>query len=308
MPQSMDTQAAAQQYMQQQQALLQPGRERAQAGLTQNLFNTGRGGLAVAQGGGMGAANPEQQALLNAQSMQDLQLAANAGQQSRANLVQDIGLSSQLGTSALSQLGTSQQQALANSLARTQAGAGLFGASFGATTQSGQQQLENSLRLGSFAAGQAGTALSEQQRAEELARQRMLSGIQTGTGLFGTGLELASQGYNPFKTQFGLAQSMEAAGQSPLDIGSALGGRAAQAGANVGQSLLQGGRAAAGSQASADAYNPWATALTGLAGNQQFTQGISNWMGGGGGNPMQTSPVSWGSSGSWTPPTSTWAP
>jgi hypothetical protein len=73
-------QEAAQQYMTQQQALLQPGREQAQAGLTQNLFNTGRGGLAVAQGGMMGAANPEQQALLNAQAMQDLQLAARAQQ------------------------------------------------------------------------------------------------------------------------------------------------------------------------------------------------------------------------------------
>lgn len=73
-------QEAAQQYMTQQQALLQPGREQAAAGLTQNLFNTGRGGVAVAQGGGMGAANPELQALLNAQAAQDLQLAANAQQ------------------------------------------------------------------------------------------------------------------------------------------------------------------------------------------------------------------------------------
>ena len=72
--------AAAQQWMQSQQALLAPGREQAQAGLTQNLFNTGRGGLAVAQGGGMGAANPELQALMNAQAMQDMQLAARAQQ------------------------------------------------------------------------------------------------------------------------------------------------------------------------------------------------------------------------------------
>jgi hypothetical protein len=74
-------QQAAQNYMAQQQALLQPSRDQAQAGLTQNLFNTGRGGVAVAQGGGMGAANPEQQALLNAQAMQDLQLASQAQQQ-----------------------------------------------------------------------------------------------------------------------------------------------------------------------------------------------------------------------------------
>lgn len=71
---------AAQNYMTQQQALLQPGREQAQAGLTQNLFNTGRGGVAVSQGGGMGAANPELQALMNAQAMQDMQLAARAQQ------------------------------------------------------------------------------------------------------------------------------------------------------------------------------------------------------------------------------------
>lgn len=84
--------AAAQQWMQSQQALLQPGREQAQAGLTQNLFNTGRGGLAVSQGGMMGAANPEQQALLNAQMMQDLQLASRAQEQGRAQTQFGAGL------------------------------------------------------------------------------------------------------------------------------------------------------------------------------------------------------------------------
>lgn len=182
--------AAAQQWMQSQQALLQPGREQAAAGLTQNLFNTGRGGVAVAQGGGMGAANPEQQALLNAQAMQDLQLASQAQQQGRAQ-------------------------------------------------------------------------------------------TQFGAGLFGTGLEIGSAGYNPFKTQFGLAQSLEQAGQGALDIGAQLGGRSAQAGANVGQTLLRGGLSAAESMGAANAYNPLATALTGLSGNKQFTQGLSNWMGGG---------------------------
>ena len=71
-------QEVAQKYMTDQQALLQPGRERAAAGLTQNLFNTGRGGVAVAQGGMMGAANPEQQAYFNSLAQQDAQLAADA--------------------------------------------------------------------------------------------------------------------------------------------------------------------------------------------------------------------------------------
>ena len=205
-------QQAAQDWMASQQALLQPARERAQAGLTQNLFNTGRGGVAVAQGGMMGAANPEQQALLNAQALQDLELATRAQEQGRA-----------------------------------------------ATT--------------------------------------------FGAGLFGTGLDLASGGYNPLKTQFGLAQSLEAAGQSPLDIGAQLGGRSAQAGVNVGQTLFQGGTNAARAMEAANAYSPVGAALTGLAGNRQLTQGLANWMTGTPITPQQqynqatqyaaTSPTGW---------------
>ena len=180
-------QEAAQDWMSSQQALLQPARERAQAGLTQNLFNTGRGGVAVAQGGMMGAANPEQQALLNAQALQDLELATRAQEQGRA-----------------------------------------------ATT--------------------------------------------FGAGLFGTGLDLATAGYNPLKAQFGLAQGIEQAGQSPLDIGAQLGGRSAAAGANVGNTLFQGGTNAARAMEAANAYSPIGAALTGLAGNRQLTQGLANWM------------------------------
>jgi len=60
-------------------------------------------------------------------------------------------------------------------------------------------------------------------------------------------------------------------------MGSALGGRAATAGANVGQSLLTGGINAARTQQQANAYNPFATALSGLAQNQQFGEGVSEW-------------------------------
>ena len=188
-------QEAAQQWMQSQQALLQPGRERAQAGLTQNLFNTGRGGMAVAQGGMMGAANPEQQALLNSQMMQDMELAAQAQQQGRAQTT--------------------------------------FGA-----------------------------------------------------GLFGTGLDLASAGYNPVKTQFGLAQDLESSGQNALDIGTALGGRVAAAGANVGNTLFQGSTNAANAMQAANAYSPFGAALTGAAGNKQLMTGLSNWMNPYGGTPQ----------------------
>ena len=67
-------------YMAKQQALLAPGRERESAALATRLQNTGRGGLAIAQGGGLQAANPEAAALANARAMQDLQLAAQANQ------------------------------------------------------------------------------------------------------------------------------------------------------------------------------------------------------------------------------------
>lgn len=180
-------QEAAQQWMQSQQALLQPARERAQAGLTQNLFNTGRGGVAVSQGGAMGAANPEQQALLNSQAMQDMELAAQAQQQGRAQTT--------------------------------------FGA-----------------------------------------------------GLFGTGLDLASAGYNPLKAQFGLAQTLESAGQNALTLGTNLGGLQTQASSNAANTLFQGSTNAANAMQAANAYSPFGAALTGAAGNKQLMTGLSNWM------------------------------
>lgn len=76
--------AAAQQYMASQQALLAPSRDMESARLANQLQQTGRTGVSVAQGGTLGMANPEQQALANARVMQDLQLASQAQQQGRA--------------------------------------------------------------------------------------------------------------------------------------------------------------------------------------------------------------------------------
>lgn len=177
--------AAAQQWMQSQQAALAPSREKALSGIRQNLFNTGRGGLATAQGGDMAAANPELQAYYNALAQQDLNLAATAQEQGRA-------------------------------------------------------------------------------------------ATQFGAGLFGSGAQAATAGYSPVQTQLGLAQTIEQLGQSPLDIGAQLGGRSATAGAQVGQSLLQGGLSAAKTMQAANQYNPYASTLQGLANNQQFTSGLGS--------------------------------
>jgi hypothetical protein len=190
----------AAQYMQQQQDLLAPSRERSMAQLQNQLYQQGRGGLSVGAtsarpsgAAGFGAASPEMEAYYNAMAQQDAQLAANAQQAGQQNVA---------------------------------FGAGLFG--------SGSQLMNQ------YQAGQVGAL-------------------------------------NPFTTYLGAGSTLEQLGQQPLEFGSALGGRAAQAGANAGRSLLEGGMAAATSQRQADSYNPFATALSGLANNQQFGQGVSNY-------------------------------
>ena len=77
-------QEAAANWVAQQQALLQPSRDVQLSNIRNNLFQSGRGGLSVAQGGDLGAANPELQAYYNALAQQNAQLAAQgmqAGQQ-----------------------------------------------------------------------------------------------------------------------------------------------------------------------------------------------------------------------------------
>jgi hypothetical protein len=193
-------QQVAAQYMQQQQDLLAPSRERSMAQLQNQLYQQGRGGLSVGAtsmrpsgAAGFGAASPEMEAYYNAMAQQDAQLAANAQQAGQQNVA---------------------------------FGAGLFG--------SGSQLMNQ------YQSGQVGAL-------------------------------------NPFTTYLGAGSTLEQLGQQPLEMGSALGGRAATAGANVGQSLLRGGMGAALTQQQANAYNPFATALSGLANNQQFGQGVSNY-------------------------------
>ena len=193
-------QQVAAQYMQQQQDLLAPSRERSMAQLQNQLYQQGRGGLSVGATGmrpsgaaGFGAASPEMEAYYNAMAQQDAQLAANAQQAGQQNVA---------------------------------FGAGLFG--------SGSQLMSQ------YQAGQVGAL-------------------------------------NPFTTYLGGGQAIEQIGQQPFEMGSLLGGRSAQAGGNVGRSLLEGGMGAAATQQQANAYNPFATALSGLSNNQQFGQGVSNY-------------------------------
>lgn len=83
---------AAADWMQKQQAVLQPGRDVALSNIRNKLFQTGRGGLSVAQGGNLGAANPEMQAYYNALAQQDALLAAQAQKEGRAATTFGAGL------------------------------------------------------------------------------------------------------------------------------------------------------------------------------------------------------------------------
>lgn len=186
--------AAAQQWMQSQQALLAPSREQAWANLNQGNYNQGTTGLKIAQGGNLQAANPYASALANTQAMQDLQLASQAQQQGRAQ-------------------------------------------------------------------------------------------TQFGAGLFGTGLDIGTAGYNPLKTQFGLGQTMEQAGQGALDLGVNIGGRTTQGATNAANTIYNAQTAAN----AMNAYSPVGASLMGAAGNQQLMSGLGNLFGGSSG-AFQASP------------------
>jgi hypothetical protein len=138
-------QQAAQEYIANQQALLAPSRERESALLANQLSNSGRTGLSVAQGGGLLSANPEQAALANARAMQDLQLAANATQAGQQQTAFGAGLFGQ-GSSLLNQY----QQGQVGALSPFQSSLGI---------QSGIEQLgQQPLTLGSTLGGNAATA------------------------------------------------------------------------------------------------------------------------------------------------------
>ena len=104
--------SVAQNYLNQQMALLKPGRELELANLQNRLQQQGRGGLSVAQGGTMGATTPELQALFNARAQQEAQLAANAQQAGQQQVLYGAGLLGQ-GSQAMGQYYGGQQQAYA---------------------------------------------------------------------------------------------------------------------------------------------------------------------------------------------------
>jgi len=113
------------------------------------------------------------------------------------------------------------------------------------------------------------------QQDAALAAQAQQAGQQQlafGTGLFGTGAQLYDLygrgqvgALAPYQAYLGGAQGLEALGQQPLDVGINIGAKGMSPTAAASQ--LSGGLKAAESMYKADAYNPFATALTSFASN-----------------------------------------
>jgi len=118
-------------------------------------------------------------------------------------------------------------------------------------------------------------ALAQQDAA--LAAQAMQAGQQQtafGAGLFGTGGELLRGGYQgqtaalgPYEAYLAQARQLEGLGQQPLDLGINIGAKG-QSNAAA-QAMLSTGPSRESFQA--NAFNPFATALTGLSQNKTLT-------------------------------------
>lgn len=215
----------AENYLKSQLALLQPGRELELANLQNKLFQQGRSGVSVAQGGSLGATTPELQALFNARAQQEALLAAQAQQAGQQQVTFGANLLGQ-GAQTMGQYYAGQQaayQPYTTALGQVQAleAAGqqplTMGASLGQTAAQagfnvGQLGLKGAGASVDLATGQAATnnpyaqvmaGLGANQAFGNLAGGLLsggLAGLQSGfsqTGLgssgFGTGLAYGNQ-------------------------------------------------------------------------------------------------------------------
>jgi len=143
----------AQQYMSKQYDLLDPSRQRQLAGIRNQQFQTGRGGLSVGSTGlrpsgaqGLMGSNPELEAYYNALAQQDAQLAAQAQQAGQQQVTFGTGLFGQAG-----QLENLAQQPFALSQ-------GLAGQSSAAGARAGEIGLRGAVYGGALGTSAGATA------------------------------------------------------------------------------------------------------------------------------------------------------
>ena len=190
-------QQVAQQYIQQQQDLLAPSRERQYAQLQNQLYQTGRGGLSVGGTGmrpsgvaGLGASNPEMEAYYNALAQQDLQLANQAQQAGQQNVAFGAGLFG-TGSNLLNQYQVGQVGALAPFQNYLQ------------TTQGIEALGQQPLTIGSELGGRASTAGAN--AGQFLSRAGTTAAITRQAGDMGSGFGGVLSGFaeSPYAKQIG---------------------------------------------------------------------------------------------------------
>jgi hypothetical protein len=275
-PTSYDPTAAAQQYYQQQQELLQPGRAAQLAETRASLFGSGRTGLGVNTGTGGGPSNPELQAYYNSLARADRELAAESTDIARKRLRDDIALGTDLEERGLSTL-----------------------------TDSEKRNRDAMLRELDLSLGYGTGGLDVRETGTDIARSRFGEDVRLGTGLLGTGGELISSassitagGYAPTEAQLRLIRETESMGQDPYRLSLDLADRRASAGARQGELYLDPQRAAADAYSQYQGYSPAGTFLSGV-GSTMSGGGFSNLLSSGGGNKPRYSGPSYGSNSSF---------
>jgi hypothetical protein len=203
-------------YVRTQQAALAPGQEQQLAGIRNQLFQTGRGGLATGgtMAGGMQQTNPELAAYYNSLAQQNLNIGAGAEQAAQ------------------------QRQSL---------GLGMLGQGYQTTTSAQELARQNMLQNLGLSLGFGQQAYQTTASAEDIARSRAAADISLGAGLFGTGAGLLGTqstgiagAYAPLQTQLGVSGQVEQLSQMPYQLGLQL-GQAQQPGQTAGAQMYQSG-------------------------------------------------------------------
>ena len=204
-PSSYDTTAAAQQYMQQQQALLAPGQEQQLAALRNQLQQTGRGGLATGStmAGGLAATNPEMAAYYNSIAQQNAALGANASNIARQQQQQDITFGTGLMGQGVQAQQSAQELARQQMLSNLSTGTGLFGTGLGLMNAGYGTQ---TAALSPYSAYLGGA-----QTLEGLGQQALTTGSGLGSSVAAAGAQ-QGQMLNYGQQQANLANQQAAAG------------------------------------------------------------------------------------------------
>jgi hypothetical protein len=169
-------------YLKSQMALLQPGRDLELANIETRLRNQGRLGLSVAQGGNLGAASPELQALYNARARQEAELAANAQQLGQRDVLFGSSLLGQ-GAQTMGNYYSGQQQAYApftTALGQVQGLEQMAQQPFGMSTALAQQASQAGANVGRL--GLSGAEFSTRLATSPAATTNPYSTVLGGVG------------------------------------------------------------------------------------------------------------------------------